>query len=73
MAEAFPDDPVQPEVLIEIMTFSPENLATLVISLVNEIQVRQLENNEHDLTLFFLRFSQAVLEDLQRLTLRWSM
>ena len=68
MAAAAVGDTVQPEVLHVTVNISPENHASLIINLINEIQVRQLENDEHDLTLFFLWFSQAVLDALQRLT-----
>ena len=54
--------------MIGNFTISPELRATLVITLINEIRVRDLDNDQHNLSLFFLRFPQALLDNLQRLT-----
>ena len=68
MADAEVADPVQPGIEIENLNISLEVRATLVITLINEITVTGADNDQHDLTLFFLGFTQPVLDNLQRLT-----
>ena len=68
MADAEIADPVQPGIEIENPNISPEVRATLVINLINEITVTGAEDDQHDLTLLFLGFTQPVLDNLQRLT-----
>ena len=49
------------------MTVSPDVRAILAITLINEIVVTGAEENQCDLTLFFLGFPQPTLATLQRL------
>ena len=62
MAAAF----INSEVLEVQGINSPENRATLIINLVNEIQILELQNNERDLGLYFMQFGRAVLDSLLR-------
>ena len=54
MTEAEVANPVLLENEIEILIVSPEVLVTLVITLINEIRMTDLRNDQHDLSLFFL-------------------
>ena len=63
-------EPVPPVIEIENLTISPDVRETLAITLINEITVPGAENYQHDLTLFFLGFTQPTLLSLQRLILR---
>ena len=58
---------IPPVIEIGNLTVSPDVRATLAITLINEIVVTGAEENQLDLTLFFLGFSQPTLTSLQRL------
>ena len=68
MAESEVVEPVPPGPEIENLNISPELRANLVITLINEIEVIGADDDQHDLNLFFLGFSQQVLASLQRLS-----
>ena len=52
---------------LESLVVSPADRANLVIRLLGEIAVTGIPANNHDLTLYFLTFSPALIADLQRL------
>ena len=58
---------IPPIIEIGNFTVSPDVRATLAITLINEIVVTGAEENQCDLTLFFLGFPQTTLATLQRL------
>ena len=52
---------------IENLTISPDTRATLLISLIGEITVTGVAEDEHDLSLLFLAFQPPTIAALQRL------
>ena len=64
---------IPPIIEIGNFTVSPDVRATLAITLINEIVVTGAEENQHDLTLFFLGFSQPTLTTLQLSSPHWWM
>ena len=52
---------------IENLSISPDTRATVLISLIGEITVTDVAEDEHDLSLLFLTFRPPTIAGLQRL------
>ena len=52
---------------IENLSISPDTRATLLISLIGEITVTGVAEDQHDLSLLFLAFQPLIIATLQRL------